>query len=69
MLSLVYADEYRTGFNMRPDPLARGLHAARRAMEISPTNHLGPHGMAVALFFVKEMQAFHNEVERSLKLN
>jgi TolB-like protein len=69
MLSLVYCDEFRTGFNMQPDPLGRALHAARRAVEISPTNHLGPHGMACALFFVKEMQAFRNEVERSIMLN
>ena len=30
MLSLVYVDEYRTGFNLRPDPLGRAVHAARR---------------------------------------
>jgi TolB-like protein len=69
MLSLVYVDEYRTGFNLRPDPLGRSVHAARRAMEISPTNHLAPNGMATALFFTKEMGAFRYEVERAMKLN
>jgi TolB-like protein len=69
MLSLVYVDEYRTGFNLRPDPLGRGVHAARRAMEISPTNHLAANGMATALFFTKEMGAFRYEVERAMKLN
>ena len=69
MLALVYVDEYRTGFNLRPDPLGRSVHAARRAMEISPTNHLAPNGMATALFFTKEMGAFRYEVERAMKLN
>jgi len=69
MLSLVYVDEYRTGFNLRPDPLGRAVHAARRAMEISPTNHLAPNAMGTALFFTKEMGAFHYEVERAMKLN
>jgi TolB-like protein len=69
MLSLVYTDEFRTGFNIRPDSLGRGLTAARRAVELAPTNHLGPHALATALFFLKETQAFRNEVQRAITLN
>ncbi len=69
MLSLVYTDEFRTGFNIRPDSLGRGLHAARRAVELAPTNHLGPHALATALFFLKETQAFRIEVQRAITLN
>ena len=69
MLSLVYTDEFRTGFNIRPDSLGRGLQAARRAVELAPTNHLGPHALATALFFLKETQAFRIEVQRALTLN
>jgi serine/threonine protein kinase/tetratricopeptide (TPR) repeat protein len=69
MLSLVYTDEFRTGFNIRPDSLGRGLNAARRAIELAPTNHLGPHALATALFFLKETQAFRIEVQRAITLN
>jgi serine/threonine protein kinase len=69
MLSLVYTDEIRTGFNIRPDSLGRGLHAARRAVELAPTNHLGPHALATALFFLKETQSFRIEVQRAITLN
>jgi serine/threonine protein kinase/tetratricopeptide (TPR) repeat protein len=69
MLSLVYTDEFRTGFNIRPDSLGRGLKAARRAVELAPTNHLGPHALATALFFLKETQAFRIEAQRAITLN
>jgi hypothetical protein len=58
-----------TGFNIRPDPLGRGLTAARRAVELAPSNHLGPYALATALFFLKETQAFRNEVQRVITLN
>ena len=69
MLSLVYTDEFRTGFNIRPDSLGRGLQAARRAVELAPTNHLGPHALATVLFFLKETQTCRIEVQRALTLN
>jgi TolB-like protein len=69
MLSLVYTDEFRTGFNILQDSLGRGLRAARRAVELAPTNHLGPHALATALFFLKETQAFRIEVQRAITLN
>ncbi len=69
MLSMLYADEYKTGFNARPAPLDRALDAARRALELAPSNHLAPHAMASVLFFLKEFQTFRNQAERAIALN
>jgi eukaryotic-like serine/threonine-protein kinase len=40
MLSWLYREEYTHGFNPRPDPLGRALTAARRAVDVAPSNHL-----------------------------
>ena len=45
-LSLMYSEEYRHGFNTRPDPLGRALDAARRATSIDGVNHVGQHALA-----------------------
>src|SRR5207248_3238972 len=39
MLSIIYGEEYKYGFNARPDPLARALEAARRATDAASSNH------------------------------
>jgi serine/threonine protein kinase/tetratricopeptide (TPR) repeat protein len=69
MLSILYVDEYKTGFNVRPDSLDRGLAAARCAVELAPSNHFAPGVLASAQFFRKERQAFRISAERSLALN
>jgi TolB-like protein/Tfp pilus assembly protein PilF len=69
MLSTLYSDEYKHGFNARPDPLGRALRAARRAVAAAPSNHLAYHALAEALFFRKEFPAFRIAAERALALN
>ncbi len=69
MLSIIYADEYKFGFNAQPDPLARALQAARRAVEAAPTNPFAHEALAQALFFRREFQAFRNAAERVIALN
>lgn len=69
MLSLIYKEEFAHGFNLGPDPLDRALAAARRAVELSPSNHLGHHAMAAAHFFRKEFQRFRLSAARALELN
>jgi eukaryotic-like serine/threonine-protein kinase len=39
VLSMMYAEEHKFGFNERPDPLGRSLDAARRAADLAPFNH------------------------------
>jgi TolB-like protein/Tfp pilus assembly protein PilF len=69
MLSNVYAEEYKHGFNVRPHSLDRALDAARHAVTAAPSNHLAYHVLAQALFFRRELEAFRNAAERAVALN
>jgi len=69
VLSMLYGDEYKTGFNVRPDSLDRSLAPARRAVELAPSNPLAPLSLASVLFFRKERQAFRSAAERAIALN
>lgn len=69
LLSLAYQDEYRIGCNARPDPLGRALTAARRAVEIGPSNHLAYEALASALYFRCDLPAFRRAAERAMALN
>ncbi len=69
MLSWVYSHEHAHGFNPRPGSLDRALAAARRAVDLAPSNHLAYQALAVALFFRKETSACVSAAERSMALN
>jgi TolB-like protein len=69
MLSHLYREEYAHGFNVRPDPIGRAFAAARRAVEIAPSNHLAYYALAAAQFFRREFQAFRNSAEHAIALN
>jgi serine/threonine protein kinase/tetratricopeptide (TPR) repeat protein len=69
MLSWLYREEYTHGFNLQPDPLGRALAAARRALDVAPSNHLAHAALASVLFFHREFGAFRTAAERSLALN
>ncbi len=69
MLSIIYTEEYKYGFNVQPDPLSRALEAAWRATDAAPSNHFAYLALAPTLFFRKEFQAFRSAAERALTLN
>jgi TolB-like protein len=69
MLSMIYGEEHRFGFNARADCLDRALRAARRAADIAPSNHLSQFALAQAHYFRKEFEAFRNAAERAIALN
>ena len=69
MLSWVYAHEHAHGFNPRPGSLDRALAAARRAVDLAPSNSLAQQALAVALFFRKETAACLSAAERAIALN
>jgi TolB-like protein len=69
MLSMIYGEEYKFGYNLRPDPLGRALRAAQRAAEAAPSNHFAYLALAQTLFFRREFPAFRNAAERALALN
>ncbi|QFR34468.1 adenylate cyclase [Ancylobacter sp. TS-1] len=56
MLSYMYLDEDRFGFNRvaSPPPAGRALAAARRAIQIDPTNVRGLQALMTALFFNRQ---------------
>ena len=69
MLAWLCLQDYAQGFNLRADSLARGLAAARRAVDAAPSNHLGHAVLAQAFFFHKEFQSFRLAAERAVTLN
>ena len=69
MLSWIYSHEYAHGFNVRPASLERALTAARRAVDIAPSNQLAQQALAVVLFFRKETTGCLSAAERALALN
>jgi len=69
MLSTIYWHEHAFGFNPQSDPLGRALAAARRSVDVAPTNNLGHSALAATLFFQKNIPAFRPEAERAIELN
>ncbi len=69
MLALLCLQDYAQGFGLQPDSLARGLDAARRAVEAAPSSPLALFSLAQALFFQKEFESFRNAAERAAALN
>jgi len=69
ILSNLYREEYAHGFNPQPDSIGRALAAARRAVEIAPSNHLAYHALATALFLRRELSAFRSAADRAIALN
>jgi non-specific serine/threonine protein kinase len=69
MLSWIYSHEHAHGFNVRPGSLERALTAARRAVDLAPSNHLAQQALAVVLFFRKETAGCLSAAERALALN
>lgn len=69
LLSSLYTQDYAQGFNLTTDPLLKGENAARRAIELAPSNHLAWFSLAQVLFFQKEFQTMTNAAERSVALN
>jgi TolB-like protein/Tfp pilus assembly protein PilF len=69
MLSWIYSHEFGHGFNPRPGSLDRALTAARRAVDLAPSNPLAQQTLAVALFFRKDHAACLSACERALALN
>ena len=69
MLSWLYRAEYTHGYNPRPDPMERSLAAARRAVDLSPSNQLAHAALASAFFFRRELGSFRGAAERALALN
>ena len=69
MLSWIYSHEYGHDFNPRPGSLDRALVAARRAVDLAPSNHLALQALGVVLFFRKDVAGCLHAAERAIALN
>ncbi len=69
LLSALYLDEYRNGFNPRPNALDRALAAAHRAVELAPSTNFVHQALASVLYFRRDLQAFRPAAERAIALN
>ena len=72
MLSFLYLDEDRFGFNPKaggPAPRDRALEAARRAVTLDPDHARALQALMSTLFFRQEVQESLRVGERALALN
>jgi adenylate cyclase len=67
--SLIYLEEFKHGFNMRPDSLERALQAARRATELDPNHAWAQFALCDASFFHRDVGMGRSAGLRSLELN
>ncbi len=67
-LAAVYVDDFRF-FEQMEDPLGRALRAARKAVELDPTNSVAHLVLALASFFRRDFGVFHSAAERAIALN
>jgi len=72
LLSTIYADEHRFGFNPRPDMYVasdKALEAAKRAVAVNRNSATARIMLADAYFNVHDLENFRREGERALRLN
>jgi len=72
LLSTIYADEHRLGFNPRPELYVatdKALEAAKRAVAVNTSSATARIMLADAYFNVHDLDGFRREGERSLALN
>jgi adenylate cyclase len=69
LLSHLYSTDYWEGFDPQHDALDRGEAAARRAVDVAPSNNLSHWALALALFFRRALPAFRMAADRAIELN
>jgi adenylate cyclase len=68
-LGFLYADEYRYGFNPRPDSLDRALKASLHAVDVDPRSYWAHENLAHTYFTLRDVEQFFAEADRALALN
>ena len=69
MLSYLCAQDYVHGYDLQPDALEAAASAARRAVELGPSNHLSWFSLAQSLSYQKDFDSFRHAAERAVELN
>ena len=68
-LSWIYTDEVIFGYNPLPDSMQRALYAARRGIELAPTDYHNRWLLSRVHYFSGDKDLFFAEAEKSLNLN
>jgi adenylate cyclase len=71
-LSHMYQDEYKFGYNPRPDaddPLSRARTASQKAIQANATSQIAYEALASAHYFAGDLEHFRTAAERALSLN
>lgn len=68
-LAMMFCEEYKHDYNVRPDPLGRALATARRAVDIDPTCQHAHYALAETHFFRRDFGALRVAAERAVALN
>ena len=68
-LGFLYADEYRYGFNPRPNSLDRALKASLHAVDLDPRSYWAHENLAHTYFTLRNVEQFFAEADRALALN
>jgi TolB-like protein len=69
MLSFLSGQDYVHGFDLQADAYESAASAARRAVELAPSNHLAYFSLAQSLWYQKEYDSFRYAAERAVALN
>ena len=69
MLSILCAQDYVHGYNLQANALETAATAARRAVQLGPSNHLAYFSLAQVLSYQKEYDSLRDAVERAVALN
>jgi len=71
-LALIYLDEYRFGYNLRPErprPLDAALEAAKQAVSLDQENQYAQYALAKVHYHRHESEQFFIHAEKALALN
>jgi serine/threonine protein kinase len=68
-LSIVYGDEFKHDYNVRPDSLGRALVAGRRAADIDKACQHAYYALAQTHFFRRDFGRFRNAADRAVQIN
>ncbi len=69
MLGILCAQDYLHGYELQANALENAAKAARKAVELGPTNHLAYFSLAHVLAHQKDFASYQDAVERVMALN
>ncbi|MBT8478255.1 MAG: hypothetical protein KJO06_05005, partial [Gemmatimonadetes bacterium] len=68
-LSIMYCEEFKHDYNVRPDSIDRALAAGRRAADIDKTCQHAYYALAQVYFFRRDFGRFRSAAERAVQIN